>query len=102
MAVVVTDNCLQCRFTECVTVCPVSCFHGDETMLYIDSEACIECAACIPVCPVGAIYDTIDLPDDKKKWQAINLERAQRLPVIDAKQRELPTAATRRISLGYR
>jgi ferredoxin len=101
MPVVVTDNCLLCRFTECVTVCPVACFHGDETMLYIDGDTCIECAACIPVCPVNAIYDSIDLPDDKKKWQAINAERAPTLPSIDTKQVQLPTANARRLELGF-
>jgi ferredoxin len=102
MPVVVTDNCLRCRFTECVTVCPVACFHGDETMLYVEADECIECAACISVCPVHAIYDVIDLPDDKKQWQAINAERAPTLPVIDTKQTELPTAEARRLELGFR
>jgi ferredoxin len=43
MTYVVTDNCQRCRFTDCVTVCPVACFHGDEAMLYIDNEVCIDC-----------------------------------------------------------
>ena len=76
MTTIVTDNCLRCRFTDCVTVCPVSCFHGDDEMLYIDNNVCIDCGACIPVCPVHAIYEETDIPDDKKKWIEINAERA--------------------------
>lgn len=101
MSIIVTDNCRNCRFTECVTVCPVACFHGDDEMLYIEAAACIECRACIPACPVHAIYDSEDLPDDKQRWIAINLERAPILPVVDMKQSPLPTAEARRAELGY-
>jgi len=99
MPVVVTDKCHNCRFTECVTVCPVSCFHGDETMLYVDPDTCVDCGSCIPLCPVGAIYDSIDLPEDKQNWIKINAERAQLLPVIDSKKEPLPTAVQRRTEL---
>jgi ferredoxin len=86
MVVVVTDKCQDCRHTECVTVCPVSCFHGDDRMLYIDPESCIQCQACIPVCPVQAIYDEADLPPERSAWIVVNAERAARLPVIEEKQ----------------
>ena len=101
MPIVVTDNCRSCRFTECVTVCPVACFHGDAEMLYIDASACIECRACIPVCPVHAIADSRDLPEDKHHWIAANEERASALPVVETKQTPLPTAEVRRAALGY-
>jgi ferredoxin len=71
-------------------------------MLYVDSDECIDCAARISVCPVHAIYDAVDLPDDKKEWQAVNAERARALPVIDTKQTQLPTAEMRRLELGFR
>ena len=100
MTVVVTDNCQLCRFTECVTVCPVACFRGDEQMLYIEPSTCIECGSCIPVCPVGAIFDEIDLPEDKLHWKAINAQRASDLPVVDMQQNPLPTAVARRAELG--
>ncbi len=45
---VVTENCQLCRFTECVAVCPVECFHADAERLYIDPAVCIACGACIP------------------------------------------------------
>jgi ferredoxin len=86
MAVVVTDKCRDCRFTECVTVCPVSCFHGDDHMPYIDPDDCIQCQACVPVCPVQAIFDEADLPPEYSIWIAVNAERAALLPVIEEKQ----------------
>lgn len=101
MPIVVTDNCTNCRFTECVMVCPVACFHGDETMLYIEAGACIECRACIPVCPVHAIYDSVDLPEDKTRWIEINAARAPNLPVVDQKHSPLPGAEAKRAALGY-
>jgi ferredoxin len=98
---VVTDNCNLCRFTECVAVCPVECFHADEERTYIDPAVCIDCSACIPACPVRAIYEVIDIPDDQQRWIEINAERACALPVVYAKQEPLPTAAARRTQLGF-
>lgn len=101
MTVVVTDNCQLCQFTECVKVCPVSCFHGDENMLYVDPVVCVDCCACVPVCPVQAIYFQEDLPADKTKWLEINEERAAALPVISKSCSPLPTAAEKRARLGF-
>ncbi len=101
MTTLVTDNCQRCRFTDCVTVCPVACFHGDAEMLYIDPNVCIDCGACVPECPVHAIYEEKDLPDDKRHWIAINAERAPNLPVVEEKQEPLPTAEARKKELGY-
>ena len=101
MTTVVTDNCRRCRFTDCVTVCPVACFHGDEEMVYIDPEVCIDCGACIPECPVQAIYEDTDLPADKHQWVQTNAERAKLCPVIEEKQEPLPTAEARKAELGF-
>lgn len=101
MTVVVTDNCESCRFTECVKVCPVACFHSDDKMVYIDNNVCIDCGACIPVCPVQAIYAEDDLPPEKKRWIDINRERSVALPVITKSMDPLPTAAEKRAALGY-
>lgn len=98
MTIVVTDNCQGCRYTECVTFCPVACFHLGEEMLYIDPVECIECRACIPACPVGAIYDTDDLPEEKIKWVEINEIESSKLPVISDQLSPLPTAEIRRAS----
>lgn len=100
MTYVVTENCNGCRFTDCVTVCPVDCFHGDENMLYIDPDVCIDCGACVPECPVQAIYSDEDLPEAMKEWKQINAERAAALPVVFEKQEPLPGAEERRRALG--
>lgn len=101
MAIVVTDNCEACRFTECVNVCPVACFHSDEQMVYIDSSVCIDCCACIPACPVQAIFPEDELPAEKTKWLGINRERSELLPLITKSSDPLPTAAAKRAQLGY-
>ena len=101
MTTVVTDNCKDCRYTDCVTVCPVECFHGDDTMLYIDPDVCIDCSACIPECPVQAIFEEDDLPDDKREWVQINAERAPNLPIVSEKQDPLPTADEKKAALGF-
>ena len=98
---IVTDNCRRCRFTECVMVCPVACFHGDDEMLYIDNVQCVDCGACVQACPVHAIYEQSDLPADKMEWVAVNAERSAVLPVISEKQEPLPTAEARKRELGY-
>jgi ferredoxin len=97
---VVTENCTECRFTDCVTVCPVSCFHGDHDRVYIDPVACIDCGACVPLCPVSAISEDLNLTDDRLAWLAINADKAMALPVIRTKQTPLPGAEARRHSIA--
>ena len=92
MAYVVTDSCRGCRFTECVTVCPVECFHVDDTMTYIDPENCIDCGGCVPVCPVNAIEPDYRLAADKKFWIDVNRKRAAETPVLTARLPPLPGA----------
>ena len=101
MTYVVTDNCQKCRFTDCVTVCPVDCFHGDAEMLYIDPDECIDCGACVPECPVQAIFDEADLPDDKNAWIQVNADKAPDLPVVNEREDPLPTAEERKKELGF-
>jgi ferredoxin len=101
MTFVVTDNCQRCRFTDCVAVCPVDCFHGDDEMLYIDPNECIDCGACVPECPVEAIFDETQLPDNQKQWIKVNAEKAGGLPVINSKQEPYPGAEERKEKLGF-
>ena len=101
MTFVVTDNCQRCRFTDCVAVCPVDCFHGDAEMLYIDPDECIDCGACVPECPVEAIYDESQLPDEMQGWLKVNAEKAPSLPVVNEKQDPLPGAEERKAELGF-
>ncbi len=101
MTTVVTDNCNGCRFTDCVAVCPVECFHYDDNMLYIDPDVCIDCSACIPECPVQAIFEEDDMPDDQKKWIDINAEKAPDLPLITEQMDPLDGAEDRKSELGF-
>ena len=101
MTFVVTGHCLDCRYTDCVAVCPVDCFHGDESMLYIDPVACIDCGACLPECPVEAIYDEGSVPALDAHWLAINAQRAPVLPVVNRKQPALGTALERARLRGF-
>jgi ferredoxin len=101
MTFVVTDNCKGCRFTDCVAVCPVDCFHGDDDMLYIDPAECIDCGACVPECPVEAIYDETQVPENQKHWTAINAERGASLPVINVQGEPTPGAQERKEKLGF-
>jgi ferredoxin len=86
MTHVVTESCIKCKYTDCVDVCPVDCFHEGPNMLVIDPDECIDCAVCIPECPVNAIIPEEDLPEEQKKFTALNAELAKIWPVItDAK-----------------
>lgn len=101
MAHVVTENCHMCRFTDCVVSCPTESFHGDDEMLYIHPEECSDCAACVPACPVEAIYAIEDCPPEMEKWIAINAERAPKLPVVNEQTDPLPTADAKKAKLGF-
>ena len=98
---VVTENCSSCRYTDCVEVCPVECFHADEERTYIDPDVCIDCGACIDACPVRAIFDTFDIPDDQQHWIDLNAQRCKSLPLLSMRQPPLVTADERRSALGY-
>lgn len=101
MTTVVTDKCSGCRFTDCISVCPVECFHYDDQMLYIDPNDCIDCGACLPECPVHAIYEAEDLLPGQEKWVQINAERAPALPSCTEPMDPLPGAEERKVALGY-
>ncbi len=86
MTMVVTQPCFGCKYTDCVTVCPVDCFHEGESMLYIDPEACTECGACVAECPVQAIFQEDDVPAEWREFIALNREMAPRTPPICEKR----------------
>jgi ferredoxin len=98
---VVTDNCKNCRYTDCVASCPVACFHLADDRVYIDPKVCIDCSACIPACPVHAIVESIDLAPDQMQWIEINASESKRFPVISSKLTPLDSADARRKELGY-
>ena len=82
MAFVVTENCIKCKFTDCVEVCPVDCFYEGPNFLVIHPDECIDCALCEPECPANAIFEEGDLPEDQLEFIQINAELAEIWPNI--------------------
>jgi ferredoxin len=76
MAYVVTEACVDCKFTTCVGVCPVDAFHETPDRLYINPDTCIDCNACVDECPVEAIYPDSDVPAEMEEWIELN-EKAE-------------------------
>jgi ferredoxin len=76
MTHVVCQPCYDCKYTDCVAVCPVECFWHDEKMLYIDPQDCIDCEACVPECPVEAIFNEPNTPAQWQSFIQLNSERA--------------------------
>ena len=85
MTFVVTESCIKCKYTDCVEVCPVDCFHEGPNFLVINPEECIDCTLCEPECPVEAIYSEDELPDGQEKFLEINAELSASWPVIAEK-----------------
>ncbi len=92
MTHVVTGNCIKCKYTDCVEVCPVDCFHEDANFLAIDPQECIDCTLCVPECPAEAIFGEDDAPQDQMDFFAINAELSMHWPVI-AEMKEAPPDA---------
>jgi ferredoxin len=92
MTHVVTEACIRCKYTDCVSVCPVDCFHEGPDFLVIDPEVCIDCGVCIPECPVEAIVEEADLAPAQAEYLALNARLAAEWPVITQSQDPLPDA----------
>jgi ferredoxin len=86
MAFVVTENCIRCKYMDCVEVCPVDCFHEGPNFLVIDPDECIDCTLCEPECPANAIKSEEELPADQVQFKAINADLAKKWPVITEKK----------------
>lgn len=82
MTHVVTESCIACKYTDCVDVCPVDCFREGPNMLVIDPDECIDCAVCIPECPVDAIKAEEDVTPGEKQFIMLNVELARGWPSI--------------------
>lgn len=92
MTYVVTEACIKCKYTDCVDVCPVDCFHEGPNFLVIDPEECIDCTLCVAECPAEAIYAEDDLPAGQEQFIALNAELAKKWPVI-TERRDPPADA---------
>ena len=84
MTYVVVDLCVDCKYTDCAAVCPVEAFHELPDRLYINPDTCIDCDACVPECPVEAIFADTTLPENYSEWLALNAEAAN-YPTISGK-----------------
>ena len=89
MTYVVTDACVQCKYTDCVEVCPVDCFYEGENMLVINPDECIDCGICEPECPVEAIKPE---SEELVKWLEVNRSYAEQWPNITVRKDPLPEA----------
>jgi len=86
MPFVVTENCIKCKHTDCVEVCPVDCFHEGPNFLVIDPDECIDCTLCEPECPVNAIFPEDDVPAGQEGYAALNAELAKAWPVLTVRK----------------
>ncbi|WP_151633308.1 ferredoxin FdxA [Noviherbaspirillum aerium] len=92
MTHVVTDACIQCKYTDCVEVCPVDCFKEGPNFLVIDPDECIDCAVCVAECPVNAICAEEDVMAEHACFIDLNVELAKIWPVISSSKDALPEA----------
>ena len=92
MAHIVAEPCINCKYTDCVAVCPVDCFHEGVNFLVIDPETCIDCGLCPPECPTNAIFAEDELPEKWQEYIELNAKLACDWPVIDAQKDAMPGA----------
>ena len=93
MTFVVTEACINCKYGDCVEVCPVDCFYEGENFLVINPDECIDCALCEPECPVEAIVSEDDVPDSQEAYIELNETLSQQWPNITEKCEPHPEAA---------
>ena len=87
MTYIVKDECIKCKLTDCVEVCPVDCFYEGENMLVINPDECIDCGVCEPECPIDAIVSDVSYNEqDKEKWLLINKKISALWPNITKKK----------------
>lgn len=91
MTFVVTENCIKCKYTDCVEVCPVDCFYEGANMLVIHPDECIDCGVCVPECPAEAILADTE-PAATAEWLKLNRNYAEVWPNIVSKKAPLPDA----------
>jgi len=92
MTFVVTENCIKCKYMDCVEVCPVDCFHEGPNFLVIDPDECIDCTLCEPECPAEAIFSEEDVPSGQQHFLELNADLAKSWPVITERKEPPPDA----------
>ena len=95
MTFIVTEACVRCKYTDCVSVCPVDCFYEGPNFLAINPDECIDCAVCVPECPVGAIVaDSDATAQDLEFWADVNNKMSRKWPSIIKRKNPLADADT--------
>jgi ferredoxin len=84
MTYIVAEPCIDCKYTDCAAVCPVEAFHELPDKLLINPDTCIDCDACLPECPVEAIFSDMSIPEEYLSWLEINKD-AENYPIISTK-----------------
>ncbi len=92
MTFIVCEPCIKCKYTDCVSVCPVACFNEGANMLVIDPDVCIDCGVCVDECPVTAIFPEEEVPEKWKEYIEINARLAAEWPSIETSKDPLPEA----------
>lgn len=92
MTFVVGENCIKCKHTDCLEVCPVDCFYEGPNFLVIHPGECIDCALCEPECPVEAIFTEDELPAGQEVFLELNAELSDIWPNITQKKDALVDA----------
>ncbi|MFQ6333075.1 ferredoxin FdxA [Methylophilus sp. 3sh_L] len=92
MTYVVTENCIQCKYTDCVDVCPVDCFVEGPNFLAINPDECIDCTLCVAECPAEAIFSEDDVPANQQHFIELNARLSKVWPTITARKEPLPSA----------
>jgi ferredoxin len=90
MPFVVTSNCINCKHTECATVCPAHCFYEGPNFLVINPDECVDCSFCLPACPVGAIVEARDVREDQRAFIRLNAQLATSWPRIRTRRTPPP------------
>ena len=92
MTFVVGENCIKCKYTDCVEVCPVDCFYEGPNFLVIHPDECIDCALCEPECPAEAIFSEDEVPEKQLVFIDLNAELADIWPNISQQKEPMPDA----------
>ena len=98
MTYIVNDKCINCKYTDCVEVCPVDCFYEGENMLVIHPDECIDCGVCEPECPPEAILP--DSEPEAQDWLELNREMSLVWPNIAQRCEPLADADAARDETG--
>ncbi len=92
MTYVVAEPCIKCKYTDCVSICPVMCFHEGVNCVVIDPDECIDCGACVDPCPVQAIFPEEELPEKWREYTLLNKKLSREWPIITVQKDPLPAA----------